>query len=76
MEIGLHNAQLSRLLNDKDGPSERIFVRLEIHSNNLISAIDWYRIYEKQMELALLRNREIRRIESKNVKVKVVTETN
>jgi hypothetical protein len=71
-EISLHSAQLSRLLNDKDGPSERIMVRLEIHSNNVISAIDWYRVYEKQKEWALLKNKQIRKEESKHVNNKFV----
>jgi hypothetical protein len=66
-EISLHSAQLSRLLNNKDGPSEKIMVRLEIHSNNIISAVDWYRVYEKQKEWALIRNKEIRKEESKHV---------
>jgi hypothetical protein len=70
-EIDLHGAQLSRLLSDKDDPSQRIFVRLEIHSNNLIPAIDWFRVYEKQMELELLKDKEIRKKESKHVKVKI-----
>jgi hypothetical protein len=70
-EIDLHTAQLSRLLNDKDGPSQRIFVRLEIHSNNVIPAIDWFRVYEKQVELELLKNKKIRKEEAKHVKVSI-----
>lgn len=70
-EIDLHGAQLSRLLNDKDDPSQRIFVRLEIHSGNIISAIDWLRVYEKQMELELMKDKEIRKKESKHVKFRI-----
>ena len=70
-DIGLHSAQLSRLLNDKDRPSQKILVRLELHSNNIISAIDWFRVYEKQKEAELLNNKEIRKEESKYVKNKL-----
>jgi hypothetical protein len=73
-EISLHSAQLSRLLNNKDGPSEKIMVRLEIHSSNIISATDWHRVYEKQKEWALTKNKKIRKEESKHVSNKFVYE--
>ena len=66
-EISLHGAQLSRLLNNIDKPNEKILVRLEIHSNNIIPATYWYRIVDKQKEAELLSNRAIRKEESKNV---------
>ncbi len=70
-EISLHGAQLSRLLNDKDEPSEKILIRLEIHSNNFIPAIYWYRVYEKQKELELMGNKTIRKRESRYVTSKL-----
>lgn len=68
-EISLQNSQLSRLLHNPDPQlNDKIAVRLEIHSNNIIPAIFWYRIYEKQNEWQLINDRKIRLEESKNVK--------
>ena len=67
-EISLHFAQLSRLLNDKDEPNNKILVRLEIHSNNSIPALLWYRVVEKRKELELMSDVNLRKTESKRVR--------
>jgi hypothetical protein len=55
------------LLNDKDNPVHRIFVRLEIHSN-LIPAIDWFRFMKNRWSWNYCR---IRKKESRHVKFTV-----
>ena len=67
-EIGLHLTQVSRLLNNRDIPNDRILVRLETHSNNLIPDIYWYRITEKQKEWGFIMNKTLRKTERKKVK--------
>ena len=70
-EINLHTSQLSRILNNKEEPSNKILIRLEIHSNNSIPALFWYRILEKQKELEITNDSGLRRSERKNVKAMV-----
>jgi hypothetical protein len=69
-EISLHSAQLSRLLSEKEDPNFKILVRLEIHSNNTIPALLWYRIIEKRKESELTNNHKLRISERKLVKAK------
>ncbi len=70
-EISLHVTKLSRLLNNKEIPNNKILVRLELHSNNIIQAVSWYRILEKQKELELMHDDKLRRTERKYVKSNV-----
>ncbi len=70
-DINLHLSQLSRLLNDKEEPSEKIAIRLELHSNRLIPAYYWLRISEKQREWELMNNAKIRLEEAKHVRSRV-----
>ena len=70
-EISLHVTKLSRLLNNKEVPNDKIFVRLELHSNNIIQAVSWYRLLKKQKELELMNDDKLRRSEKKNVKSKL-----
>lgn len=67
-EISVHITKLSRLLNDREAPNERILVRLEMHSDGLVPAILWYRLLEKQKVLLLQNNKRLRKEERKFVK--------
>lgn len=67
-EISLHVTKLSRLLNDKEDPNQKILVRLGIHSNESIPCLFWYRIFEKQKELEFINDKELIKEERKNVK--------
>ncbi len=67
-EISLHVTRLSRILNNKEEPNKTIFVRLEIHSNNWIPALYWYRVLEKKRELEIINDKSIRTSERKRVK--------
>lgn len=67
-EISLHVTQLSRILNNKEEPNKKLLVRLEIHSNNWIPALYWYRVLEKQKESEIINDKSIRLSEKKNVR--------
>jgi hypothetical protein len=71
-EISLHVTKLSRLLNNKEVPNDKILVRLELHSNNIIQAVSWYGLLEKQKELALIHDDQLRRSEKKKVKINTI----
>lgn len=70
-DIGLHNTKLSRLLNNRDEPNDKILVRLEVHSGNTIPAIVWFRLIEKERGRILENNQQLRREESRHVKRKL-----
>lgn len=67
-DIDIDETELSQILNQHRKPSEKIIIRLEIHSNKTIPAITWYRLLEKEKEYEILTNNLIRRSESKHVK--------
>ena len=67
-DIDIDETELSQILNRHRKPSEKIMVRLEIHSNKTIPAITWYKVLEKEKEHELLTNKDIRKTESKHVK--------
>ncbi len=72
-EISLHASTLSRLLNNKEEPNNKVLIRLEIHSNNIIPALYWYRLNEKQREFDLLNDKKTRNQEKKKVKQILLT---
>lgn len=67
-EIDIHETLLSQLINNKRDPNEIIMIRLEIHSNNTIPALDWLKLIEKKKENYISTNKEIRTTERKFVK--------
>jgi hypothetical protein len=67
-EISVHNTKLSRLLSNTDEPNEKIMIRLEIHSNNTIPAVTWFRVHEKQREFHILSAPKLRLTERRHVK--------
>ena len=67
-DIDIEETELSQILNKHRKPSEKIIIRLEIHSNQTIPAITWFKLLEKEKEYEILTNRAIRRNESKHVK--------
>jgi len=70
-DINIDETELSQLLNAHRKPSEKIIIRLEIHSNKTIPAITWYKILEKEKEHEIITDKVIRKAESKNVKNKL-----
>jgi hypothetical protein len=67
-DINLKEAELSLILNRHRLPNEKIIVRLELHSNNTIPAISWYRVLEKEKEHELQANIEFKQKQNKFVK--------
>jgi len=62
-EIDIDETELSQLINRHRLPNENIIIRLEIHSNNSIPAIAWYKLIEKEKEHSIRTNRALRQQE-------------
>ncbi len=73
-DIQLDATELSQILNHHRPPSEKTIIRFELHSNNAIPAINWYRLLEKEKEFQLQNNVKIREKENKFVKNKLIFE--
>ena len=67
-EISIDETYLSQIINRHRSPSEEIIIRLELHSRNLINALTWYKLLEKEKENEIATNRLIREKERKFVK--------
>ncbi|MEX1190403.1 MAG: hypothetical protein WED10_04105 [Brumimicrobium sp.] len=59
-DISVAETELSQILNQHRKPSEKIIIRLEIHSNKIIPAITWYRLLEKQRAYEILTDKKLR----------------
>ena len=66
-EIQIHETLLSHLIKNRREPNYSIMIRLELHSNKIIPAIDWYRLAEKQREHQIKTDKSLRIRESKYV---------
>jgi hypothetical protein len=66
-DIQIHETLLSSLLKNRREPNESIMIRLELHSNNAIPAIDWFRLIEKGKEHQISTNKALRDKESRYV---------
>jgi hypothetical protein len=71
-DIQLAETELSSILNKGRTPSRKTFVRLELHSNNAIPAIIWYKVFEKEKENELQMDKLVREKEEKYVKNRLV----
>jgi hypothetical protein len=67
-DINLNEGELSLILNKRRLPTEKTIVRLEIHSNNVIPALSWYRVVEKQREHELEKDIKFKQEQKKFVK--------
>lgn len=67
-EIDIKPAVLSQYLNNYRKPPEKIVFRLELHSNGMIPAVDWYKLLQKDKEHAIMIDSRIRKEESKHIK--------
>lgn len=70
-DIGIDETELSQVLNRHRKPSEKVIIRLEIHSNKIIPAIIWFKLLEKEKEYEILTDSKIRTVERKHVKNKL-----
>ena len=66
-EISLDETRLSRLIHKKESPNDELFIRLELHSNNLIPALNWFLLAEKEKAYHISTDRNLRKREKKNV---------
>lgn len=67
-DISINETYLSQLINRHRSPSEEIIIRLELHSQNLINALTWFKLFEKEKENEIDMNKSIREKEKKFVK--------
>ncbi|AEA43377.1 hypothetical protein [Fluviicola taffensis] len=67
-DIDIAETELSLILNKHRKPSEKVMIRLEIHSNKIIPAITWFRLLEKEKEHEILTNSDLRKQEKSHVR--------
>lgn len=67
-DIHLKDTELSQILNHHRMPTENTMVRLEIHSDNCISALLWLKISQKEKEFRLQYNTDLRKEQGKYVR--------
>lgn len=67
-DIDIAETELSQILNKHRNPSEKVIIRLELHSNKILPAIIWYRLIEKEKEHEILTNSDLRAKEKNHVR--------
>jgi len=70
-EIDIKPQVLSQYLNSHRKPTEKVVIRLELHSNGIIPAISWFKLLQKDKEHEIMTNKTIRNEESKHIKNKL-----
>jgi hypothetical protein len=67
-DIQIHETLLSQIIKNRREPNNSIMIRLELHSNNMIPAIDWFKLLEKERGHQISTNKSLRDKESPYVK--------
>ena len=67
-EIDIHPSRLNRILNGKEKIGKSIAYRLENHSGDLIPALFWWKLMQKEVEEELMTEEAERGIERQHVK--------
>lgn len=67
-EIDIHPSRLNRILKGKERIGKSIAYRLESHSGELIPAIYWWKLMQKEVEEEILTESQEREVERKHVK--------
>ena len=67
-DIGVHVTRLSRILNGKEKLSLAIAYRLEAHSGDLIPAIIWWKLVQKEIEQEIKTSNQKKMEEKQKVK--------
>ena len=70
-EIDIKPQVLSQYLNSHRKPTEKVVIRLELHSNGMIPAISWFKLLQKDKEHKIMTNKTIRSEQSKHIKNKL-----
>lgn len=66
-EISIEDSLLSQLINGHRFPPDYIAIRLELHTDNIITATHWLRLIEKQRLHEIENNKELRKKEKSYV---------
>ncbi len=66
-EINLHPTKLNQIINDKTNPNIALAYRLEKHSGGFITALLWWRLAAKKIELNILNDYSTRKKEADKV---------
>jgi plasmid maintenance system antidote protein VapI len=70
-EIQVDPTELSQIINRRRPPSEKLIIRLEIHSNKSFPAIMWFKTIQMEKAFELVHDQELRETEHKHVKGKL-----
>jgi plasmid maintenance system antidote protein VapI len=70
-EIDIDPTELSQIINHHRYPSQKLIIRLEIHSNKNFPALMWFKLIEKEKAYEIAHDKNIRAQESKHVKQKL-----
>lgn len=71
-DIHIDETELSQILNGHRDPSEKTLIRIELHSGNMLPALYWFRLLEKEKEYELETDNTLREREEKYVKNRLV----
>jgi len=67
-EVSIHPSQLNRIIKGKEALSKSLAYRLELHSGELIPAIYWWKLMQKEVEREIMTADEAREKERKQMK--------
>jgi len=67
-DLDIHKTRLSRILNNRERISLQLAYRLEIHSGDIIPAIFWWKLVQKEIEKEIKEDKKERKKEKKIVK--------
>lgn len=67
-EIAIHPSRLNRIIRGKESVGKSLAYRLESHSGNLIPAIFWWKIFQREIEQEIRTAIDDRNIEKQYVK--------
>lgn len=71
VEVDIKPAVLSQYINNHRNPTDEFIIRLELHSNGMIPAINWFKVIQKDKEHEIMTNQKLRDEERKHVKNKL-----
>lgn len=70
-DIGIHPSRLSRIIHGKEKIGKAMAYRLESHSGDLIPALYWWKLAQKEIEFEILNDKDERLLEKRKVKAVV-----
>jgi plasmid maintenance system antidote protein VapI len=68
IEIGVADAAISQYINNRRKPTQKFMIRLELHSNSIFRAIDWFKLLQKEKEWEIITDQNLRIQESNYVR--------